>query len=194
MHSGETHILYRKVLVPLDGSSRSECVLPLGLGIAAAHGAEVVLVHVAHKVELMESNLLNAQAVALRDQLHLHNERAAKQYLDWLRSRLPAPLPTCTRLLPSGDARRALAHTAIEEQADLMVLAAAGNSGHADITVGSVADYLINRMAIPVLLVRQQQPYLSQHHRASSASISSQSIDIRVPGMNAPGMKEQGMI
>src|SRR5690606_24140268 len=30
-------IRYRKLLVPLDGSPRSECALPLGLEIAAAH-------------------------------------------------------------------------------------------------------------------------------------------------------------
>ena len=184
LHNGDRPVRYRKVLVPLDGSSRSECVLPLGLAIATAHGGEVVLVHVAPKVELIESSLLNAQAIALRDQLYRHNERAARQYLDWLRSRLPAPPNTNTRLLPSGDARRALAHTALEEQADLMVLAASGKSGHADIPVGSVADYLINRLNIPVLLVRQHQPQLLRHPRTAS-----QSMDIRFPGM-----KEQGML
>ena len=189
MHNGDTQMRYRKLLVPLDGSSRSECVLPLGLGIAAAHGADVVLVHVAHHVELMESNLLNAQAVALRDQLHRHNEGAARQYLDWLRCRLPAPPQTCTRLLPCGDARRALLNTVIAEQADLMVLAAAGKSGHADITLGSVADYLINRLVIPVLLVRQPQSHLPPQPNSYSEALSSQSLDIRMPGM-----KEQGIL
>ena len=166
MELGDTPVRYSKVLVPLDGSSRSECVLPLGLGIAAAHDAEVVLVHVAPKVDLIESNLLNAEAIALRDQLYRHNERAARQYLDWLRARLPAPPVTGTRLLPSGDTRRALAHAAVEEHADLLVLSAAGKSGHADISVGSVADYLINRMDIPVLLVRQHKLKPSNNGKA----------------------------
>ncbi len=157
MQVGNTPIRYHKVLIPLDGSSRSECVLPLGLGIAAAHGAETVLVHAAPKADLIESDLLDAEAVGLRDQLYRRNERAARQYLDWIRSRLPATPTTRTRLLPSGDARRALARTAVDERADLMVLSSAGKSGHADMTVGSVADYLINRMNIPVLLVRQQR-------------------------------------
>ena len=38
---GDAPIRYRRVLIPLDGSSRSECALPLGLGIAAAHDAEI---------------------------------------------------------------------------------------------------------------------------------------------------------
>ncbi|SHK44428.1 Nucleotide-binding universal stress protein, UspA family [Marinobacter antarcticus] len=157
MQVGDKPIRYRKVLIPLDGSSRSECVLPLGLEIAAAHGAETVLVHAAPKADLIESDLLDAEAVALRDQLYRRNELAARRYLDWIRSRLPATPTTRIRLLPSGDARRALALTAAEEHADLMVLSSAGKSGHADMTLGSVADYLINRMNIPVLLVRQNR-------------------------------------
>lgn len=180
MQIKDSPVRYRKVLVPLDGSSRSECVLPLGLGIAAVHGAEVVLVHVAPNVDLIESNLLNAEAIALRDQLCSHNERAARQYLDWLRSRLPSPLTTVTRLLPSGDARRALAHVASEEQADLMVLSAAGRSGHTDMTVGSVADYLINRMGIPVLLVRQHKRSLSRVHREQCHA-----MDARLPNQGS---------
>ncbi|WP_319784111.1 universal stress protein [Oceanisphaera sp. IT1-181] len=177
LQADNTQARYRKVLVPLDGSSRSECVLPLGLDIAASHGGEVVLVHVAPKVELIESNLLNAQVIALRDQLHRHNEQAARQYLDWLRTRLPAPPTIGTRLLPSGDARRTLAHMASEEQADLVVLSAAGKSGHADIAVGSVADYLINRLDTPVLLMRQRKQNL-----VKTRSTSCHAMDMRLPG------------
>lgn len=157
-------VSYRKLLVPLDGSARAECALPLGLEIAAAHGAEVVLVHAAPKFDLIEGDLLSAEAIALRDQLYQHNERAARDYLDWLQARLPVPLVTNTRLLPSGDARRALVQMATQEHADLMVLSAAGKSGHADMAVGRVADYLINRISIPVLLVRQHQPHPAKPH------------------------------
>ena len=174
--AGDTPIRYRKVLIPLDGSSRSECALPLGLGIASAHGAEVVLVHAIPKVDLIETHRLNAEAMALRDQLYHHNERAARQYLDWLRSCLPSPPASRIRLLPSGDARRALARTAVEERADLMILSAAGKSGHADMAVGSVADYLINHMNIPVLLVRQCKPNPAMAHEQPSHA-----MDTRLP-------------
>ncbi len=169
-------VCYRKLLVPLDGSSRSECALPFGLEIAAAHGAEVVLVHAAPKFDLIEGDLLNAEVIALRDQLYRHNEHAARQYLDRLRSRLPSQSVTGTRLLPSDDARRVLAHTAITEHADLMVLFSAGKSGHADMAIGSVADYLINRISIPVLLVRQHQ-----QNQAKTHGETCHAMDIRLP-------------
>lgn len=171
--SANTSLGYQKVLIPLDGSARSECVLPLGLGLAAASSAQVMLVHVAPKIDLVESNQLNAEVIALREQLNHHNERAARQYLDWLRSRLPAPPVTHTRLLPSSDPRLALEQTAREEQIDLLVISALGNSGHAQLVVGSVADYLINRITIPVLLVRQ---CLTKSH-----STHAQDMELRRP-------------
>lgn len=169
-------INYRKLLVPLDGSFRSECALPLGLEIAAAHGAEIILVHAAPAFDFIEGDLLNAEAILLRDQLHDHNERAARQYLSRLRSRLPTLQATGIRLVPSGDARRALARTAMEEHADLLVLSATGKGAHAEMAVGGMADYLINRLKIPVLLVRQPQQSQLQTHGETC-----QATDIRPP-------------
>lgn len=151
---GTAPIRYRRVLIPLDGSSRSECALPLGLGIAAAHGAEMVLVHAAPNVDLTEADPLEVETITLRDRLRRCNERAAERYLRRVRSRLPPTPATRIRVLPSGDSRHALARASVEEHADLMVLSCTGQSGHPDMSVGSVADYLINHVNIPVLLVR----------------------------------------
>lgn len=153
-HVGDAPIRYRRILIPLDGSSRSECALPLGLAIAAAHDAEMVLIHAAPNVDLTEAGPPGAETITLRDQLRRRNERAAERYLRRVRSQLPSAPATRVRVLPSGDPRHALAHAVVEEHADLLVLSSTGQSGHLDMTVGSVADYLINHMNIPVLLVR----------------------------------------
>lgn len=153
-HVGETPIHYRRVLMPLDGSSRSECALPIGLAIAAAHEAELVLVHAAPNVDVTETDPLEAEVIMLRDRLRRRNERAAERYLKRIRSRLPRTPATRTRVLPSGDPRHALARAVTEEHADLMVLSSTGQSGHPDMAVGSVADYLVSHTDIPVLLVR----------------------------------------
>lgn len=151
---GETPIHYRRVLMPLDGSSRSECALPIGLAIAAAHDAELVLVHAAPNVDITETDPLEAEVIMLRDRLRRRNERAAERYLKRIRSRLPRTPATRIRVLPSGDPRHTLARAVTEEHADLMVLSSTGQSGHPDMAVGSVADYLVSHMDIPVLLVR----------------------------------------
>jgi nucleotide-binding universal stress UspA family protein len=150
----EAPIRFRKVLIPLDGSSRSECALPLGLGIAAAHGAEIVLVHAAPDIDLTGEGPPGAEAISLRDRLRRRNEQAGARYLQRVRSRLASTPATRVRVLPSGDPRHALARAVVEENIDLLLLSCTGQSGHPDMSVGSVADYLINHMDIPVLLVR----------------------------------------
>jgi nucleotide-binding universal stress UspA family protein len=172
MQVGDALVHYRRVLTPLDGSSRSECALPLGLGIAAAHGSEMVLVQAAPNVDLIEAGPLEAEAVTLRGRLRLRNERAAERYLRQVRSRLPPTPATRVRVLPSGDPRHALARAAVEEHADLMVLSCTGQSGHPDMSVGSVADYLINHMDIPVLLVRGHEGSPPMVYRKSGEAMA----------------------
>lgn len=152
---GDDRLRYRRVMTPLDGSSRSECALPIALGIAAAHDAEVVLIHAAPNVDLTEVGPLEAEAIALRDQLRHRNERVAERYLRQVRSRLArAPASSRTQVLPSGDSRHALLRAAADVHADIIVLSATGLSGHPDLSVGSVTDYLINHADVPILLVR----------------------------------------
>jgi len=165
-------IRYRRVLTPLDGSARSESALPLSLAIAAAHGAELVLVYAAPNVDLTEAAPLEAEAITLRDRLRRRNENAAERYLRRVKSRLPPTSTTRVRVLPSGDPRHALARAALEERADLMVLCCTGQSGHPDMSVGSVADYLINRMNIPVLLVREDEASPPMVYRNSGEAMA----------------------
>lgn len=172
MQVGDALVHYRRVLTPLDGSSRSECALPIGLGIAAAHGSEMVLVQAAPNVDLIEAGPLEAEAITLRERLRLRNELAAERYLRQVRSRLPATPATRVRVLPSSDPRHALARAAVEEHADLMVLSCTGHSGYSDMSVGSVTDYLINHMNIPVLLVRGHEGCPPRVYRKSGEAMA----------------------
>ena len=155
MDVGDEPIHLSRVMTPLDGSCRSECALPIALGIAAAYDAEFVLVHAAPNVDLTETGPLEAEAIALRDRLRRRNERVAEQYLRKVRSRLPRTgISTRARVLPSGDPRHELARAATEDRSDIIVLSSTGRSGHPDLSVGSVAEYLINHVDKPILLVR----------------------------------------
>jgi nucleotide-binding universal stress UspA family protein len=171
-------VRYRRVMTPLDGSPRSECALPIALRIAAAHDAEIVLVHAAPNIELCETGPLEAEAIVLRDRLRHRNERVAERYLRQVRSRLPrAPASTRTWVLPSGDPRHALARAAMEDRSDIIVLSSTGLSGHPDLSVGSVADYLINHADMPILLVRGHEWTPPRAHRCADEARA-----MRLPG------------
>jgi nucleotide-binding universal stress UspA family protein len=164
---------YRRVMTPLDGSSRSECALPVALGIAAAHDAEIGLVHAAPSVDLTEVGPLEADDIDLRDRLRRRNERVAEQYLRRVRSRLPQTFVSArSRVVPDGDPRHALARAAGDDRADIIVLSSTGFGGHPDLSVGSVAEYLINNVDVPILLVRGQGSNPSQAHRCGEDALA----------------------
>jgi nucleotide-binding universal stress UspA family protein len=172
--AGQSPARYRKVMTPLDGSSWSECALPIALGIATACDAEILLVHAAPSIDLCETGPVECEAIQLRDKLRDRNRRVGEQYLKQVQSRLPRMQASSrTRVLLSGDARHALARAAMEDRSDIIVLSSTGHSGHSDLSVGSVADYLINHADMPVLLVRgRQRSSLPAGRRADESRIA----------------------
>ena len=163
---GDAPVRYRRVMTPLDGSPRSECALPIALAIAAAHAAEVVLVHAAPNIDLVEIGPVEAEAIALRDKLRQRNKLVAEKYFQQVKSRLPPkPVTPRTRVLAGGDPRHALAQAAVAEGSDIIVLSSTGLSGHPDLSIGSVAEYLISHADKPILLVRAHDCAPSRTHR-----------------------------
>ena len=159
-------IRYRRVMTPLDGSPRSECALPIALAIASAHEAEVVLVHAAPNIDLTEIGPVEAEAIALRDQLRQRNKLVAEKYFKQVRSRLPPrQVATRTQVLAGGDPRHALAQAAMADRSDIIVLSSTGLSGHPDLSIGSVAEYLVSHADKPILLVRANECMPPHTHR-----------------------------
>lgn len=166
---GEGAVRYRRVMIPLDCSSRAECALPIAAGIAKAHAADLLLVHATPEVALTEVGPLEAEDLELRDRLRKRNARVAQRYLKQIRARHSLNGgATRTRLLSGGDPRHAIARAVSDEDIDVVVLSSSGLSGHPDMSVGSVADYLMSHIATPVLLVRGRaaQPQLRRRNSA----------------------------
>jgi nucleotide-binding universal stress UspA family protein len=145
---------YRRILVPLDGSSRAESVIPLAARLASGPGAEVILAHIVPVPELTEIGVLDAEDIELRERLVQRNERVAHEYLARLGGRVSAGPPLRVIALRGGDVRHRLASLISDEQVDLVVLSAHGHGGRCDAPCGSVAAHLVARTATPLLVVR----------------------------------------
>ena len=146
---------YRRLLVPLDGSSRAESVLPIAIRIARAHKAELILAHVVPPLEVVEPGLLETETRALRDRLDRRNDEIARGYLEQLRrGMLGEAFPVRTLVARDGDPRGQLRRLAMEQASDLIVLASHGASGLADVPCGSVTEYLATHAPAPLLIVR----------------------------------------
>lgn len=141
----------RSVVVPLDGSPFAEQCLPYAEVIAGrAHARlDLVRVHEAMDVPLPQLAPGGQQGVALLDARGREREHG---YLTAVAAHADPSLVVQTHLI-DGDVVEALHAYLVESAADLAVLSTHGRGGLARAWLGSVAEGLVRRARIPLLVV-----------------------------------------
>jgi nucleotide-binding universal stress UspA family protein len=135
--------VFKKILVPLDGSQIAEAILPFAQEIAQKAGAEMLLVTAVQQVGVWDATL----SLQVMDK----EEQAATQYLTDLAIKLGGNVNS--RVL-HGDAAEAVLTAADSEKADLIAISTHGRSGIRRFIFGSVATKLLEAANIPVLFLR----------------------------------------
>tara|TARA_R110002126_G_scaffold3111_4_gene17025 strand:- start:4706 stop:5800 length:1095 start_codon:yes stop_codon:yes gene_type:complete len=157
-------IVYRRLIVPLDGSWRAESVLPFAMRIARKHGAELLLAHVIPKPEIVAAGLDDAEANDFVMKLNQFNEKNARAYLDRLQSRLTSGgIVVRSVLEKEGDVRERLLGLADSHAADLIVMSARGKGTIHNMSCGNVARHIAGHTKCPLLLIRQQKARPTDH-------------------------------
>jgi len=145
--------MYRRILVPLDGSKLAESVLPHAQAIAKLAEASVELVHVTEPVELPTRGGIALSIDDLK-QIELHSRRDAQDYLRSVVNRLRrAGIRTHSKLL-TGKAADSLVDYLHERNFDMVILATHGRSGISRWIWGSVAERILRSSVIPILIIR----------------------------------------
>lgn len=138
---------FQKILVPLDGSRLAEAVLPVVAVLAKRFGATVSLLHV----------LERGAPETVHGERHLADTREADAYLARV-----AEVCRCEGIRvelhvhpnEERDVVGSIVGHAREFGANLIVLATHGRGGMRDILVGSIAQQVLRRGGLPVLLVK----------------------------------------
>ncbi|MFO7568124.1 MAG: universal stress protein [Enhygromyxa sp.] len=159
-----------RVLLPLDCSTRAECVLPLVGRIADAHDAEIVLVHVVPRPEVSHRLPAGARDRELIDELTGRNRRRAEAYLHGVRERLVSRgARVRVELLVDDHPARAIEQFALSSDADLVLLCAHGASGQERDAYGSLAQRLLETLVKPLWIVQDlpQMRALTQDEHSS---------------------------
>jgi len=141
--------MFKKLLVPLDGSHLAEAVLPAVTVIAGRLGASVKLLHVLER---------NAPAQVHGDR-HLGSVPAADTYLGEVVARLArAGLQADWHAheAAEGDVARSITSHAAEMGADLILLATHGAGGVRQMVFGSIAQQVIGYGTTPVFLLHPE--------------------------------------
>jgi nucleotide-binding universal stress UspA family protein len=152
--------MYRRILVPLDGTRFGEHAVPYAVALATRSGAAVELLHVHHHQEL-DSDLAampqyRFQQMEQADLAHDRNSQAAEAtYLEHLAGEIEARygIKVATRVV-TGATAEAIAMEAGDMVADLVVLSSHARTGFGRAWHGHIAAELIQQLNVPALCVR----------------------------------------
>jgi nucleotide-binding universal stress UspA family protein len=153
---------YQRLLVPLDGSVRAECTVPIAVALARAHGAELLLAHVVRKPEMPRRTRPTPEDLELASRIVERNTEVAAAYLGDLQSQVAAQADVS--LSVSDDVTMALHNLADSKEVDMVMLCAHGYSGAPRWLYGSVTTSFIGYGSTPLLIVQdlseeQIEPY-----------------------------------
>ena len=139
-----------QIMVPVDGSSFGQQALPLALAVAARAAATIHLVKVhvpppmkvsphVHFDEGADQNALNGEESGLNDLAETIRNKSG--------------LHTCTAVL-TGPVAPALEAYVNRHGISLVIMSSHGRGGLSRVWLGSIADALVRRIAVPILIVK----------------------------------------
>lgn len=146
--------MYKRILVPVDGSEASTKALVAALQLAREASGRVRVVHVLDELAYLSGFEVGG------DLLGLAREYGAKTLKEAMAVAASSGVPADTRLVESRGPRLgdAVASEAREWEADLVVVATHGRRGLGRVLLGSGAEQVIRHAPVPVLVVREPQP------------------------------------
>jgi len=149
--------MYKKILVPLDGSKLAECALPYVEELAKCCDTEkVILVSVTERVQGYRAFEDPSQPLGqqLVPEAVGKKEKQAQRYLGRIAKAMEAKgIKVGTEVL-LGDPAEEIVIYAKHPGCDLIIMSSHGRSGLSRWTHGSVADRVFRGSPVPVLMVR----------------------------------------
>jgi nucleotide-binding universal stress UspA family protein len=141
--------MYKKILVPLDGSPLAEAVLPHAQALAKSEGAEIVLL----SVPVTPSLELLARSPGLANRVIEESEKETEEYLEAETVKLTREGSKVTSIMREGPIPEVILKVADEVHADVIAMSTHGRSGVQRWLMGSVADRVVHHSRIPVMLI-----------------------------------------
>lgn len=163
--------MYRKILVPLDGSVLAETVLPHVRMLAENHDTEILLLQVV--VDPIYNLFLCGAKLAAASQSGASIRHAeSRAYLNQVATRLqPAGIKVSTHIA-EGIVTDVILNCARDNQVDLIVMTTRGTNTPSGWQLGTVAYRIVHDAQVPVLLVHTKQAPLDQANLAYTTNFA----------------------
>lgn len=142
--------MYQHILIPVDGSPTSECALQEALKLAQPENTQLALVFVVE-------NLLNKEGYIIYPELQESIRSKGKKILEEAQKLVQQTGKTAEiKLLEASNEpiSSVILAEAKRWPADLIVIGTHGRTGFSRLIFGSVAEGVVRKSHIPVLLIR----------------------------------------
>jgi nucleotide-binding universal stress UspA family protein len=137
--------MFKKILVPLDGSELAASILPQVAELAKKFQSELILIHVRPGED--------REGAASPEAASGDDHKTCEAYLGLLSRELPQQGLKVEVVCVTGNPVREIIRCADKQQVDLIAMATHG-SGEVAWLLGSVANKVITRSSVPVMLFR----------------------------------------
>ena len=141
--------MYKKILVPLDGSPLAEAVLPHAEALAKSEHAEIILLRI--------PNAPNSEFLArdpmIAEVIYKDMEKESEDYVHNKVAELKTDNIKVTGITKDGPVPETILDVADEMHADMIAMSTHGRTGISRWLMGSVADNIIHHAHVPVMLI-----------------------------------------
>jgi nucleotide-binding universal stress UspA family protein len=145
-------MLFKRILIPLDGSATAEQALPYAIAQTEKFGASLILLRV-----LEPFPHVHGMSVAELESIKQQTSEWAQERLDQLVAEIRGRGISAKAAVVEGRPNVTILQFAEKNRVDLIVICSRGRSGLSRWLMGSVADRVVRGATVPVLLVRSQK-------------------------------------
>jgi nucleotide-binding universal stress UspA family protein len=146
--------VFKKILLPLDGSPFGEAALELTKTLAQVLKSEVILFSVVETVQHIHTIGGPDHFVYTEQQVELM-KKGAMQYLEKIRGQFVDDKVTV--VLRSGDPAQEIIKLSREENVNMVAMSSHGKSGITRWVMGSISNKVLHAGTTPILLVRPKK-------------------------------------
>lgn len=150
--------MFKKILVPLDGSDLAERALDVSIDMASCYGGEIILMEVQEEgMDVGEAAVARATALATgsaaqaMEVFRHHAEAYLREVVEKRRAQTDVPIQI---VVAQGNPAESIVAQAQEMGVDLIVMSTHGRTGLRRFAFGSVTEDVLHHATCPVLVIR----------------------------------------
>lgn len=149
--------MYKKILLPTDGSKNSEKAIAHALNIAEKDGSEIIILNVVDSVYLTglpEEDLITKSELILEEESKKVTQRV-KDIITDIESKegIDTSNITLTPMTLEGNAADVILKVSEKENVDIIVIASSGKHMLDRFLLGSVTEKAVRHTKVPILVI-----------------------------------------